>query len=366
MLGKLKKHIINVRGKSLDRKLLVFESDDWGSIRIPNKKALQTLQQDALISKSDPFSKYDTLESSNDFEALFEVLAAFKDKNQNPPIITANTVVANPDFEKIKSDNYHNYYFETFDQTYKKYQFDTAFSSFQEGISNKFLYPQFHAREHLNVSMWMDLLRKEHQNFRKAFELECFSIDFKDKSNKRGNLMAAYDHTNPLELAFIEESIRDGLSLFHSFFGFKSETTIAPCYVWDDKIEHIFLKNGVQIFQGSKYQNFTNNNKFEKRFHFNGDQNQANQCYLVRNGLFEPSLSNSINWVEKCLESIEIAFMWNKPAIIGTHRINFVGGLDENNRHRNLQLLSLLLTKVLKKWPEIEFVSSADVAKEYI
>jgi hypothetical protein len=61
------------------------------------------------------------------------------------------------------------------------------------------------------------------------------------------------------------------------------------------------------------------------------------------------------------LESIEIAFQWGKPAIVSSHRINFVGRLDLSQRNKNLDALELLLEKVLKKWPEIQFVDSAQL-----
>ena len=50
-------------------------------------------------------------------------------------------------------------------------------------------------------------------------------------------------------------------------------------------------------------------------------------------------------------------------SILGSQRINYIGGLDENNRTRNLAMLQSILAQVVKRWPEIEFVSSQDLAK---
>jgi hypothetical protein len=77
--------------------------------------------------------------------------------------------------------------------------------------------------------------------------------------------------------------------------------------------------------------------------------------------LFEPSESKS-DWVNKCFKNIEIAFRWNKPAIISTHRLNFIGSIFEENRTNNLKMLDSLLSAILIKWPEAEFISSADLA----
>jgi len=93
--------------------------------------------------------------------------------------------------------------------------------------------------------------------------------------------------------------------------------------------------------------------------------NANDSLYLSRNGLFEPSLIAKTDWVAKCLESIKIAFKWNKPAVIGTHRINFIGSLVEENRTENLKKLEVLLTEILQRWPNVEFISSEELAKQF-
>ena len=53
--------------------------------------------------------------------------------------------------------------------------------------------------------------------------------------------------------------------------------------------------------------------------------------------------------------------LWKKPAIISTHRINFIGFLDERNRTSNLKSFSLLLENILKKWPDVEFMTTVSL-----
>jgi hypothetical protein len=107
------------------------------------------------------------------------------------------------------------------------------------------------------------------------------------------------------------------------------------------------------------------NENFRKFYRFNGQKNKSNQTYFVRNGLFEPSLDSNVDWVNKCLESIAIAFKWGKPAIISAHRINFVGGLDESKRTQNLKNLDDLLKVALKRWPDLQFTDSAALLQSY-
>ena len=86
------------------------------------------------------------------------------------------------------------------------------------------------------------------------------------------------------------------------------------------------------------------------------------QYYFVRNCFFEPTLvKNSSNIVNQTLKEIEIAFRWDKPAIISSHRVNYIGSLDIQNRVRNAIKLDELIGNILKKWPDVEFMTSVEL-----
>lgn len=63
------------------------------------------------------------------------------------------------------------------------------------------------------------------------------------------------------------------------------------------------------------------------------------------------------------MKEIGNAFYWGKPAILSTHRINYVGGLSLKHRNNNLRLRNELLGKLLKRYQDVEFVSSDQLAK---
>ena len=367
MKATLKKHIINARGSRLKEKYIIFESDDWGAIRIPDNQTRKALLKKGLIRDSDPFSRFDGLETTNDYLALFEVLNKFKDSKGNHPVITANFILNNPDFTKISQGKFQKYHSESFLQTYKNYSgSEKAWDALKEGLENKFLVPQFHGSEHLNVFRWMKYLKSKDERFLFAFTQNCFAIDEIGSHNRRENLMAAYDYNSEEELDFIKSSISRGLQQFEDIFGFKSKTSIAPCYVWDKKVEQELLSGGVKGIQGSYLQNIPIPGKeFKKKYRYTGQKNIDNQCYFVRNGLFEPSIMTNVDWVSKCVQSIEIAFKWGKPAIIGTHRINFTGRLSREQRDKNLKMLEQLLFEIHKKWPEVNFTDSASMLQKY-
>ena len=83
----------------------------------------------------------------------------------------------------------------------------------------------------------------------------------------------------------------------------------------------------------------------------------SNQVYITRNCFFEPSQEGR-DWVSTCLQEIKSAFMWRKPAVISTHRVNYIGALIPENRTRGLAFLNSLLRKIKMQWPDAEFMTS--------
>ena len=98
------RNIINTFGYKTNRKIVVFESDDWGSIRMPSKLAYSNLLKKGIGVDKSLYDTLDSLEKKEDLEALFTVLQDNK-SDHSLPIFTFNTVIQNPDFYKPKFRN---------------------------------------------------------------------------------------------------------------------------------------------------------------------------------------------------------------------------------------------------------------------
>lgn len=356
-----------VLGKRINKKILIIESDDWGSIRMSSKKAYNSLMSKGLPLDKSFYNKYDTLASAEDLTYLFEILNKYKDEQGNNAIITANTIVANPDFEKIRANNFEEYYYETFDQTLKKYSslHTNSLSLWKQGIDSGVFMPQFHGREHLNYKRWMTALKQGDKYTRLAFNENVFGHPINQKSTFFKNYMAAFDIDEEEDIYKQINVIEDGLKIFKNILGYSPTSFIAPNYIWHDAIEKTLSKNGINQLQSGLYQFAPDykRKKYSKLFHYIGQKNQFGLSYSVRNCFFEPTLNLNKNSVDNCLKRIDIAFKWSKPAIICSHRINYIGGIDISNRDKNLKELDQLLSKVLKKWPDVLFVSSNELNK---
>ena len=363
----LAKNYVNFRGWSSKRKIVVIESDDWGSIRMPSKKVYDDLLAERIPVDKSYFTKYDTLESQEDLELLFAVLKSFKDKNGRHPSITANTLVANPDFEAIKQSNFTTYSYEKLEQTYLRYYGNTkVFDTWKEGMKERLLYPQFHGREHIGVWEWMNALRSGERQEQLGFENKAIlGLGNRKSATRQKDYTAAFDYVSDEEKHSLIPIIEDGLQLFEATFGFKSKSFVAPGSIRGDYLDEHLFSNGVLYHQlgGQWVPNGKGEIVYKDRFW--GDKNEVGQIYWRRNVTFEPSRNPNADWVKSAIKEMEIAFRWGKPAMINTHRVNFIGGISTENRANGLLLLRELLNAMNRKWPEVEFMSSDELG-DYI
>ncbi len=358
----------NLGGWRTDRKIVVIESDDWGSIRMPSRKVYEECLKAGYTVDLNPYERYDSLASEQDLELLFELLTKFKDKKGNHPVITANSLVANPDFEKIKEAGFSEYHYELITSTFKRYPKHTrCFQLWREGIEQKIFFPQSHGREHLNVSLFMNALRRNDKDVHFGFSRGMPGTVPKNISGGRNEYVIALKYVSATDKEKKKKVFLEGLDLFQELFDYQSKTFIPPNYWWSPDFNRPALDKGVRFFQGNRVmvEPGIGSEGNIKHYYQLGDQNNIGQRYLIRNAVFEPSLFRlKIDTpLENCLRNISIAFKMKKPAIICSHRINYVGFVDSKNRDKNLRLLNKLMTEITKRWPDIEFMNSEQVGR---
>lgn len=368
MLGKYRRivgcNIRNLSGWSTCRKIVVIESDDWGSIRMSGRDAYEAALNAGYQVDERPYERYDSLASAEDLEALFEVLQRFRDKNGKHPIVTANSVAANPDFDEIEKNRFREYAYEPFTETLKRYfPSEDVFGLWREGMAERIFRPQFHGREHFDIPRWLELLQAGDEDVLFAFRHGMVGIAPKIHSERGNALMVGLAPRNEADDAFQRRSLVEGLDLFERIFGYRSRTFIAPCYTWSREIEPLLADQGVKLLQGAYVQVSPRiGSPREKIVHRMGEKNASGQYYTVRNCSFEPALTADPQAAAaNCLREIGIAFRWKKPAIISSHRINYIGAIDPRNRDANLKLLHKLLAGIVRHHPDVEFLSSDEM-----
>lgn len=365
----LKTIFINFLGKKVSRKIVVIESDDWGTIRMSSREAFKTLLKKGYPVDQCPYNTNDALESNRDLEMLFDVLCSIKGSDGKPAIFTANNIVANPDFEKIRDSGFSEYYFEPFTKTLSKYPaHDKVMDLYKQGINDGVVKPQFHGREHLNINRWMYALKNDSKAEKEAFNLGVFSPKISQITGYANEYMDAFDFENFCALEFQIKVLEEGLKLFEEIWGYSSKSFIAPCFIWHSALEKTMATHGIRYIQGlvNQYEPVEGKSfKYKKIYHYQGQKNKHGQRYFIRNVFFEPTIQPSFDWESDCMKRIDIAFALKKPVIISTHRLNYIGFLNPKNREQNLRRLRNLLLKIKKKWPEIIFMSTDKLGELY-
>ena len=252
--SELKIYVSNLLGWRTNRKLIVIESDDWGSVYMSDKRALEEMKTKGIPLDSH-YLKNDTLESNEDMEMLMEVLRKHKDASGRHVVMTGVNVVANPDFEKIKANGFKKYEYELFPETAKRYpKSDRIHSLWKQGIEERLLVPVFHGREHLNVQRWMKLLQEGNETVKIAFEYGVSTLPREINGEELTDLRAAFDIDTQNDLKYLEKVIDKGLDEFESLFGFKSTFFIPTNGPFNNNLEGLLSKKGVKYIGTGKVQ----------------------------------------------------------------------------------------------------------------
>lgn len=353
----------NIPGRNIDRKIIIIECDDYGGIRMPSLEVLETLKQKEIDFNPSRYNRFDTLEREDDLELLFEILEEARDTNGKSAVMTPVMNVANPDFEKIRETGFEKYAYEEFTDTYKKYGIsDRILDLWEEGRNKGIFIPELHGREHINVQTWLKKLKSGHQHLLGAFDHGFVFIAVDGLPGPAQEFRPAFFFDQPEHIPFLESSIDDSISIFRKHFRRLPSLFVPTNNLFHPCFEKAVKEAGVNSLYAS-YRMLVPDGKggIRNKLFWPGKSSKFGLHYHFRNCAFEPT-DEAYRGTGLTLRQIDAAFRWKKPAIISSHRVNFVGGIDPKNRSQGLTELRKLLTEIRKNWPDAEFMSS----KEYL
>lgn len=357
-----RKELYNMFGWRTKRHLVVIESDDWGTIRMPSREVYEEFLRRGIRVDRDPYCRYDNLATKHDLENLFEVLHSVKDKNGHPAVVTANTLSANPVFDKIRESDFTQYYFEPFTETLKRDAAHAgAWEMWKQGMAEGVFHPQSHGREHLYVKKWLRTLQNGDPVTRMAFDLGTWGLTAHVDPFINEYFMGAFNSSEAADIREFETIIDDALRLFKDIFAYESKSFIATTYEWSPKMEPFLVARGVKYIQGRFQQTIPLDDDVTKKISYRGFQGTRTKVGLIRlfrNCFWEPSTKENYDWYGDCMKRIEIAFKHGKAANICAHRLNFIGSIDSKNTDKNLPEFKRLLQEIVKRWSDVEFVTS--------
>lgn len=355
----------NVYGWKTKRKIIVFSIDDYGNVRLGSKLAFNNIKKNG-IQENSRFDRYDALETSDDLLMLFDVLTSVKDINGNFPVFTCYALPCNLDFEAILKSNFEEYCYESLPITFEKlsqlhpYYYDKTWSIWQEGVKVKLLSPEFHGREHVSIEEFKYQVKNNYKLIKLLFENRTFS--FLPALTGYRSYTAAFSFNNISETANFEYIIKTGLQEFEKVYNKKATIFTPPAQQFPPHLLPNLQKYGIKAIDRPFYSKVhLGEGNFKRTLSATRYNAKSNIFNIVRNVVFEPSDDNPYNSVSHAMTQIAKAFQCNRVANISSHRINFCGLISEKNRKAGLENLQLLLNEIIKKWPDVEFISASDL-----
>lgn len=352
-------------------KVVVFESDDWGGLErgIPDMRTQKLLNKNkdivqALKVRLNDHRRYftimDTLESTADLDALFQMLLHFRGGDGRPAVFTPVYLLASPDYRAIRANGFTKYVDIGIDRPYPALfrRCGDITAKAREGLRLGVWIPESHNTRmaaHIDPHKWVRLLREKKDPALNAF----FKLNMIGRPSEVSTaaLGKEFDSMTVREL---RAWVAAGTRYFRNAFGYAPRAAgLADarncCRIMEDIVAKIMVENGVKtIFNGVN----RGMGEYDRKLGL---------TYIKRNVNFEPLLARQEQMATACrgaLREIERAWEADQPAIVNTHRLHYVG-LNPAQKAEGFRQLECLLDGIRKRHPEAVYMSSHEIGELY-
>lgn len=351
----------NTMGWSAPSRLVAFAVDDFGNVRLSSPQAKNRLRA-AGVRISKPMDRLDALETRKDLESLFEALRAVQDGAGRPAVFTAYAMSANPNFPAIRSEGSYSY--EPLPETFRRLSttqpdaYKGAWDLWRDGIRRRLIWPQFHGREHVNVALIQRALDRGDPIVQANIANDSMVAIPRDPAMPGVGFTHSFGIHALSALPAQKEILIDGVKRFEDVFGFRSRTFTPPAQRLHPALHETAERHGIEgIHKPWIGRPALPRHRWAREVRFSGKRVGEHHVTIVRNVVFEPCHGSARDPVAHALRQIAAAFRWRKPAIISSHRVNFIGHISPENRERGLAALRALLRGIVDRWPDVEFVT---------
>jgi hypothetical protein len=170
--------------------------------------------------------------------------------------------------------------------------------------------------------------------------------------------------SRPLDVTDIEVAAREEVTTFREIFGQPPTVAVPPTFIWNSTVERAWAAAGIKwvMNPGQRYtgRNAQGQPAGVDRQMLNGEIGDGGVRYLVRDLYFEPTFGHQ---AKQALAEIRRRWRLGRPALLETHRSNFLG--EQSAHQHSLQELQQLLDSVLRKWPQVRFMTTEELGQAY-
>ncbi|MGA7180310.1 MAG: hypothetical protein WBX11_12075 [Thiobacillaceae bacterium] len=310
--------------------VLILESDDWGAGPLEQAEAL---------------------------DRIVHYLSGFRDQTGHPAVMTLGIILEVPDGERIRQDDLRAYHGLRINSPV----FAPVRSALDAGIEARVLAPQLHGLTHYRPSTLLKLAGNNAQVREWLTGSSPATTETLPDALQSNWIDAASLPSLPLSDAEIEHEARDACAAYREVFG-PPRVAVATTFIWSEQVEQAWKEQGVDtvVTPGRRYtsRNILGQPDGVDKQIYNGMISSRDLLYLVRDVYFEPARGNG---PEKIIDGAIAKTALGQPTLVETHRFNFLGPSADTN----LGALCDALARIMARWPQIRFLSSAELADVY-
>jgi hypothetical protein len=304
--------------------VLVFESDDWGAGPLEQAAALTAIQK---------------------------VLLRHRDASGQPAIMTLGVILAvvdtatTPDYKRVVLDDA---------------RLAPVLAALRAGIAAGVFVPQLHGMEHY----WPPaVLAAAHTDTAVTAWLTGAALPSTEalpSALQSRWTDARVLPSQALPVAEIDAAAALETATFARIFGQPARVAVPTTFVWNDAVERAWAAHGVRfvVTPGTRHDGRDAHGKpaGDGRVIRNGARSDNGVRYLVRDQYFEPALGHD---AARGLAALARQTLLGRPALLETHRFNFIGTAAA----ASLQALDELLTAARGAYPTLRFLSTEQIAE---
>ena len=369
---------------------VAFESDDWGLAGfVPRADVLQGLDRSALAGDRFPTVYWEsTLEDSATVDRLTLLLLRFRDGSGLPPVFQGNYIMSSYEYvgwlavNGQKSDTaqsagssgagtfpnavnpavaavpWRRYDLPAFPASYER---PGLWAAVGMAIAQGVWQAELHGSFHYDPQRRRDAVSRDPL----AREAAVRGVLVFPGSHRAWEL-GPWRPTSQLA-----EELDNSLRLFQELFGRPPHSVIAPDYVWDERCEELWVSRGLKVIQAKREQRHPRRRggsageRLVKALdRAAGRLFHPDRTYLERNCRLEAV--QAVDWRQvaiACYEDVQRAWQRGEPAVVETHRVNFVHLSPEVAEAGHQALAQLLAMLTAGKDPALAFLTDGEIAQ---
>lgn len=324
-------------------KAVVIESDDWGLCAWSADAHAFRVLADTPVFRHPAGRRYggSTLESAEDLAAMQRILEGAAGDGI-APVLQANTVMASPAYDRLQAPMFEAETLPLADflhapPRWRRPGLDRALRG---AIDAGVWWPELHGLHHLPEAAWLHALRRGERDARRAFEQQSMVCGAVEHGGEYGD-------GEPLDLR--RRNLALAVEKFRALFGRGPGSFCPPDYHWDGALDRDAEALGLVTFQGVAEVAGARAPRFRRLFHrFRWPHFEGRRFAMPPRIAFEPlsaeGLSETLG-VERTFRAVQDAWRRGQPAVVSTHRMNYVHltpGWAESGR----EALATLLTRL--------------------